>query len=398
MKTIKLSTLSIFVVLCNLCGFAQPATEIITLTGSLPETAIIQTKTNQIEINTLPCKIVLKQEDIPQTIKITSPNYTYSDIFIRKYTKADFKVARQSGDPIPRTYLIKYEKNATLYAPTGYPQQVHTVKQSPKSTEQELSSDVDKIESNITQNASNTFAVIIANEKYQETDNVEYAINDGNAFKLYCTNLLGIPEENIHFRTNATYTNMKADLMWLKRISDVYKGDCSIMVYYAGHGIPDEKTKGCSLLPVDGIPTDMTTTLSLSNVYKELANMQTQKTLVFLDACFSGTGRNDQMLSQARGVSIKPKTEKPQGNMIVFSSASGDETAFPYKEKKHGLFTYFLLKKLQATKGNVNLGELSDYIKSEVGKKAIVINSKPQTPIVSTSQEMNDKWRKIKLK
>lgn len=191
---------------------------------------------------------------------------------------------------------------------------------------------------------------------------------------------------------------MKADLMWLKRISDVYKGDCSIMVYYAGHGIPDEKTKGCSLLPVDGIPTDMTTTLSLSNVYKELANMQTQKTLVFLDACFSGTGRNDQMLSQARGVSIKPKTEKPQGNMIVFSSASGDETAFPYKEKKHGLFTYFLLKKLQATKGNVNLGELSDYIKSEVGKKAIVINSKPQTPIVSTSQEMNDKWKKIKLK
>lgn len=87
MKTIKLSTLSIFVVLCNLCGFAQPATEIITLTGSLPETAIIQTKTNQIEINTLPCKIVLKQEDIPQTIKITSPNYTYSDIFIRNYAK-----------------------------------------------------------------------------------------------------------------------------------------------------------------------------------------------------------------------------------------------------------------------------------------------------------------------
>ena len=391
--------------LCNLCGFAQPATEVITLTGSLPETAVVQTKTNQFEINTLPCKITLKQEDIPQTIKITSPNYTYPDIFIRKYTKADFKEARQSGDPIPRTYLIKYEKNEAFHKPIEYPQNISMVTPSTQSNEQELSSDVDKIESNITQNASNitqnasnTFAVIIANEKYQETDNVEYAINDGKAFKLYCTNLLGIPEENIHFRANATFTNMKADLTWLKKISNAYKGDCSIMVYYAGHGIPDEKTKGCSLLPVDGIPTDMTTTLSLNDVYKELANMQTHKTLVFLDACFSGTGRNDQMLSQARGVSIKPKTEKPQGNMIVFSSASGDETAFPYKEKKHGLFTYFLLKKLQATKGNVNLGELSDYVKSEVGKKSIVINSKTQTPIVSTSQEMDDKWRKINLK
>lgn len=384
--------------LCNLCGFAQPATEVITLTGSLPETAVVQTKTNQFEINTLPCKITLKQEDIPQTIKITSPNYTYPDIFIRKYTKADFKEARQSGDPIPRTYLIKYEKSEAFHKPIEYPQNISMVTPSTQSNEQELSSDVDKIESNITQNASNTFAVIIANEKYQETDNVEYAINDGKAFKLYCTNLLGIPEENIHFRANATFTNMKADLTWLKKISNAYKGDCSIMVYYAGHGIPDEKTKGCSLLPVDGIPTDMTTTLSLNDVYKELANMQTHKTLVFLDACFSGTGRNDQMLSQARGVSIKPKTEKPQGNMIVFSSASGEETAFPYKEKKHGLFTYFLLKKLQATKGNVNLGELSDYVKSEVGKKSIVINSKTQTPIVSTSQEMDDKWRKINLK
>lgn len=398
MKTIKLTTLSIFVMLCNLCGFAQPATEVITLTGSLPETAVVQTKTNQFEINTLPCKITLKQEDIPQTIKITSPNYTYPDIFIRKYTKADFKEARQSGDPIPRTYLIKYEKNEAFHKPIEYPQNISMVTPSTQSNEQELSSDVDKIESNITQNASNTFAVIIANEKYQETDNVEYAINDGKAFKLYCTNLLGIPEENIHFRANATFTNMKADLTWLKKISNAYKGDCSIMVYYAGHGIPDEKTKGCSLLPVDGIPTDMTTTLSLNDVYKELANMQTHKTLVFLDACFSGTGRNDQMLSQARGVSIKPKTEKPQGNMIVFSSASGDETAFPYKEKKHGLFTYFLLRKLQATKGNVNLGELSDYVKSEVGKKSIVINSKTQTPIVSTSQEMDDKWRRINLK
>ena len=398
MKTIKLTTLSIFVMLCNLCGFAQPATEVITLTGSLPETAVVQTKTNQFEINTLPCKITLKQEDIPQTIKITSPNYTYPDIFIRKYTKADFKEARQSGDPIPRTYLIKYEKSEAFHKPIEYTQNISMVTPSTQSNEQELSSDVDKIESNITQNASNTFAVIIANEKYQETDNVEYAINDGKAFKLYCTNLLGIPEENIHFRANATFTNMKADLTWLKKISNAYKGDCSIMVYYAGHGIPDEKTKGCSLLPVDGIPTDMTTTLSLNDVYKELANMQTHKTLVFLDACFSGTGRNDQMLSQARGVSIKPKSEKPQGNMIVFSSASGDETAFPYKEKKHGLFTYFLLKKLQATKGNVNLGELSDYVKSEVGKKSIVINSKTQTPIVSTSQEMDDKWRKINLK
>ena len=71
MKTIKLTTLSIFVMLCNLCGFAQPATEVITLTGSLPETAVVQTKPHQFALNPLPCKFTWKQEDIPQTLKIT---------------------------------------------------------------------------------------------------------------------------------------------------------------------------------------------------------------------------------------------------------------------------------------------------------------------------------------
>jgi hypothetical protein len=37
----------------------------------------------------------------------------------------------------------------------------------------------------------------------------------------------------------------------------------------------------------------------------------------------------------------------PQGNMVVFSAAQGDETAYPNNDEKHGMFTYFLLKKLQ---------------------------------------------------
>lgn len=80
------------------------------------------------------------------------------------------------------------------------------------------------------------------------------------------------------------------------------------------------------------------------------------------------------MLASARGVAIKVKQATPVGNIVVFSAAQGDETAYPYKEKEHGLFTYYLLKKLQETKGNVTLGELSDYIKTQVERQSIVIN------------------------
>ena len=87
----------------------------------------------------------------------------------------------------------------------------------------------------------------------------------------------------------------------------------------------------------------------------------------------------------------------PQGNMVVFSAAQGDETAYPDYEEKHGMFTYYLLKKLQETEGNVTLQELGEFIIENVRKKS-VINGKLQTPCVTPSASLDASWRGWKLK
>ena len=104
------------------------------------------------------------------------------------------------------------------------------------------------------------------------------------------------------------------------------------------------------------------------------------------------------MLANARGVKIIPKDDIIKGNMIVFSAATGEETAYPYKEKEHGLFTYFLLKKLQDTKGNVDYQTLSGYIIENVKKQSIVVNQKSQTPQVNTSIAIQNTWQAMKIK
>lgn len=86
------------------------------------------------------------------------------------------------------------------------------------------------------------------------------------------------------------------------------------------------------------------------------------------------------------------------GNMVVFSAAQNDETAFPYKEQKHGLFTYYLLKKLQESKGNVALGDLAEFVKSQVEKQSIVINGKLQSPSIVGPYADNVNWKLWKLK
>lgn len=243
----------------------------------------------------------------------------------------------------------------------------------------------------------NTFALIIANENYQDEERVPNAINDGAVFAEYCEKTIGIPLSNIKYISDATLNGIRRQINWLLQVMDAFQGQANIIVYYAGHGIPDESNKSSYILPVDGFGTDVSTGYSLDKLYAELSSKPAKSVVVLLDACFSGTKRDGEMLASARGVAIKVKQNKPQGNIVVLSAAQGDETAYPYKEKEHGMFTYFLLKKLQETKGDVSFGELVDYISTEVKKRSIIVNGKIQTPTVNVAPSMEDKWKNIRF-
>ena len=258
-------------------------------------------------------------------------------------------------------------------------------------------SDVDIDIPSVSASNEETFAIIIANEKYQTEVDVKYAHNDGRIFKNYCQSVLGIPEENIRYREDATLNNMRAEVNWITNVARVYGGDARVIVYYAGHGIPDEASRTAYLLPVDGSGTDFNTGFSLDKLYTMLGELPCKHVTVFLDACFSGSQRGDGMLANTRGVVIKERESDPRGQMVVFSATESGETAWPYAEQGHGLFTYYLLKKLKETKGNVTYGELGDYIKKEVSRRAIRVNSKPQTPTIKASGTLSDSWRKLKM-
>ncbi|MDY6381707.1 MAG: WG repeat-containing protein [Bacteroidales bacterium] len=256
--------------------------------------------------------------------------------------------------------------------------------------------DVDSDIPQISKAKDNTFAFIIANEDYPQK-NVPFALNDGRIFKGYCIKALGIKEKRVNIYENATGNNIIACVEKIKQIAEACDGDANIIFYYAGHAFPDEERSTGYLLPVDGDSKIASTGYSLEKLYKELSTVKTKSVICFIDACFSGATREDEMLLAGRGVAIKVKEEVPTGNIVVFSSATGAETAHQYEEKEHGMFTYFLLKKLQETKGDVTLGELSEYIIKNVKLTSVIENDKPQTPTVIPSQALQDKWQKIKL-
>jgi uncharacterized caspase-like protein len=151
-------------------------------------------------------------------------------------------------------------------------------------------------------------------------------------------------------------------------------------------------------MPVDVSGSDLQFAVKLNDLYKKLTEFPVQKVTVFLDACFSGGGRG-QGLVAARGVKIRPKETLLSGNLVVFTSSSGDQSSLAYKEEQHGMFTYFLLKKLQETKGRVSYKELSDYLSEKVGLNSIRVNEKeqnPQTIVSPQAQSIWETWRFLK--
>ncbi len=210
---------------------------------------------------------------------------------------------------------------------------------------------------------------------------------------------MGIPEKNIRYVENATLNQIRSSIRWANERASAYGGEAKIVFYYTGHGVPDEKSTNSYLLPVDGIANDTESAYSLDELFKQLGEMPAKQTLVLLDACFSGTSKEGNLiLADTKGVAIKAKPAALKGNMIVLSAAQGDETAFTYKKKKHSMFSYFLFKKLKETKGDITFNDLGNYINTNVRQHSISEMGKTQTPTLKVSESFLGDWKNVKIR
>ncbi len=249
----------------------------------------------------------------------------------------------------------------------------------------------------------NTYALIIGNEDYRSYQpnlnfeaNVQFAVNDAKIFKEYCIKTLGVPARNTTLLTNATLAQMTTAIDRLIKLAEVSNGQAELIFYYAGHGFPDQQTKEAYIMPVDVSGSNVQIAIKLRDLYAKLAQFPTQRVSVFLDACFSGAGRGAGLLA-SRGVRIRPKNDLVKGNMVVFTSSSGEESSGPYSDKQHGLFTYFLLEKIKTSQGNITYAELADYLSATVPKESILINNQRQNPSVLFGNAVKGEWRKWEL-
>ncbi len=249
---------------------------------------------------------------------------------------------------------------------------------------------------------NDNFALVIGIGKYREKiiPSIRYAGRDAEVIAKYLENLGGIPRSNIKVLTDDTAT--KSDLVayseeWLSRR---VKKNSTVYIFYAGHGAPDPRGKEAYIVPYEGHPDFPSKLYPLKKMYESLNRLPAKNVIVMLDSCFSGVQGRSVTSKGARPISIS--IENPVltgGNITVIAGATGNQMSSDYDRVEHGLFTYYLLRGMRGeadknTNGVVELGELYDYVRTNVSEKASLELNRDQTPVLLPSEESaGDKLR-----
>jgi len=234
------------------------------------------------------------------------------------------------------------------------------------------------IEENIPRGSArpNAYGVILGIQNYRSIQAVPYAERDANIMREYFINTLGIPEGNILRSINEQVT--KSDLEGLfgtggRLARRIGNSRPEIFVYFSGHGAPSISEQKAYLVPWEAeINNIENSCYPLSRLYENLNNLPHSSLTVMLDACFSGSTRDSGTLfSDVRLPRLHVELTPPEQSINLFSAARGNQVSWVHEEKKHGLFSYYLMKGMQGEADanrdrQITVGELKNYLEREV--------------------------------
>lgn len=265
-----------------------------------------------------------------------------------------------------------------------------------------------------------TFVVIVANEDYNTPfPSVQYAHNDGTIFAEYCIKTLGLPERHVKILNNAGRQEIKdLGIDWLKDMTVALEGNAKVIIYMAGLAIADANynpyfvPNGININEIRGLQNKINTTiplkhnetnkflnqcLSLDTLCSWFNRVDNKGITILIDASFDGTNRDGEPF-----LNIEKETERMRGmrirnDIVIFSASNFNKPAYNFDAQQHGFFTYFLLKELKHSKGDLDYGQLIERVRGQLSYESS-LQGKLQEPAISVGGKIKDTWNTIRLK
>ena len=210
-------------------------------------------------------------------------------------------------------------------------------------------------------------------------------------FKNFANRSLGISTSNIKVLIDSEAKRLdiiNALKLWLpKKITA--PNQFELFVFFSGHGYPSED-EGLHLIPQDGDPRLLEeSALSHKYIINQIVKTKPKSVTMFLDACYSGQSRTDEVLVAGlkRIVQVATNEDIPP-NFNIFSSSKSNQVSATIKEAEHGIFSYYLMKGLAGEADldkdkQISNNELFIYLQDNVSREAFKQN-RDQNPILTS--------------
>ena len=264
---------------------------------------------------------------------------------------------------------------------------------------------------------SKTYALIIADEEYTAPlPNCDFASNDGDVLHEYFVHTLGIPTRHVKVLHNAGRQEIYNEgIHWLKDIIKAQSGDVHIIIYYAGHGICN--VKYAPYLMPSGIDVSKIRAFKSKNGIMpsgiELKGGDAEKVLsqcisfdtltgwfkkvpalsytFIIDASFNGIQRSGKEFFNIKKETKRYRAPRVRDDIVIFMAATGDKTAYSFIDQHHGFFTYYILKELKFSRGEITFQELFNNVTKNQAYESS-LQGKLQEPTMIIGGQLGDDW------
>lgn len=185
------------------------------------------------------------------------------------------------------------------------------------------------------------FMLLIGSQNYNDASipSLENPITDAIKLKLALKGNYYFEDENILTLFNPTVSDFKKKFL---QVSEILQPEDNLIIFYAGHGVWNEKEKKGYWLMTDAIRADVNTWLPNKIVLDMIANVPSRHTLLITDACFSGSVFKTRSIGSDAPPAVREMSEKISRVAIT----SGNDTEVP----DQSVFMKYLIKALSENK------------------------------------------------
>ncbi len=195
-------------------------------------------------------------------------------------------------------------------------------------------------------NRPNYYALLIGVEKYQYANanlgNLNQPVKDANALMGVLAGDYSFKQENVLFLKNPTRDQI---ITAFEDLAKKVTPKDNLLIFYAGHGIWDERLKVGYWLPSDAKTDNKSAWIANSTIRDYISGIQSKHTLLITDACFSGSiFKTREVISEVNEYAVAKIYQLPSRKAMT----SGTLTTVPDTSK----FMEYLLKRLRDNTNN----------------------------------------------